>query len=84
MEETKEPIRDPFTEASVSVIFALNTLMQTNEVCKSDKAVIKINRFKKWVMDLQDEVSGKESTALHPLATDGVIHFDPSDCPKEN
>lgn len=35
-------------------ITSLNHLMQCSEVCKNDRAVVKINRFKKWVMSLQE------------------------------
>jgi hypothetical protein len=51
-----EEVRNEFDELSFNVVCALNALMQCNEVCKYDKAVIKINRFKKWVISLQDEV----------------------------
>lgn len=53
MEQTKniEPERNPFDEYTNEVLFALNHLITTNEVCKNDKAVMKINRFKKWLLD---------------------------------
>lgn len=44
-------VRDPFGEYSFEVLAALNHLITTNEVCKNDKAVMKINRFKKWLLD---------------------------------
>lgn len=71
--------RDEFTEMSMGVIFALNGLMQTREVCKHGKAVTKINRFKAWVMELQDTIS-KEQGANPEHQT---INFNPSDCPEE-
>lgn len=49
MNEERKPI-DEFTAEAIS---ALNSLMTCNEVCKVDKAVIKINRFKKWLIDFQ-------------------------------
>lgn len=52
MEQKKyEPVRNPFDECSFEVLTALNHLITTNEVCKNDKAVMKINRFKKWLLE---------------------------------
>lgn len=42
---------NPFDEYSFEVLAALNHLITTNEVCKHDKVVMKINRFKKWLLD---------------------------------
>lgn len=53
--------RNQFEEFTFDVITALNHLMQCNEVCRNDKAVMKINRFKKWVLELQDEQKKKEN-----------------------
>lgn len=55
--------RNEFDEMCVNTIFALNGLMQTREVCKAGKAVTKINRFKQWVMELQDSVNGQTENA---------------------
>lgn len=49
--------KNNFDEIAVKAIFALNDLMQTREVAKHTKAVTKINRFKVWVMQLQDEMA---------------------------
>lgn len=51
MAENNNEVRSPFDEYSFEVLAALNHLITTNEVCKNDKAVIKINRFKKWLLD---------------------------------
>lgn len=51
MAENNNEVRNPFDEYSFEVLAALNHLITTNEVCKNDKAVMKINRFKKWVLD---------------------------------
>ena len=51
MAENNNEVRNPFDEYSFEVLAALNHLITTNEVCKNDKAVMKINRFKKWLMD---------------------------------
>lgn len=51
MTENNNEVRSPFDEYSFEVLAALNHLITTNEVCKNDKAVMKINRFKKWLLD---------------------------------
>lgn len=53
-------IRNEFAEMCDNTISALNGLMQTREVCKASKAVTKINRFKQWVMELQDSLNDSE------------------------
>lgn len=72
--------RNEFDEMCVNTIFALNGLMQTREVCKAGKAVTKINRFKQWVMELQDSVNGQNKNAL--TTEQPTINFEPSDCPE--
>lgn len=49
--------KNNFDEIAVKAIFALNDLMQTREVAMQTKAVTKINRFKVWLMQLQDEMA---------------------------
>lgn len=51
MAENNNEVRNQFDEYSFEVLAALNHLITTNEVCKNDKAVMKINRFKKWLLD---------------------------------
>ena len=51
MAENNNEVRSPFDEYSFEVLSALNHLITINEVCKNDKAVMKINRFKKWLLD---------------------------------
>lgn len=70
--------RNEFDEMCVNTIFALNGLMQTREVCKAGKAVTKINRFKQWVMEMQDSVNGADRKA--PATEQPTINFEPSDC----
>lgn len=72
--------RNDFDEMCVNTIFALNGLMQTREVCKAGKAVTKINRFKQWVMELQDSVNWADRK--RPATEQPTIHFEPSDCPE--
>ena len=38
-----------FDEVTFNCITSVNALMTSNEVSKDDKAVIKLNRFKKWL-----------------------------------
>lgn len=72
--------RNEFDEICVNTIFALNGLMQTREVCKAGKAVTKINRFKQWVMELQDSVNWADRK--RHATEQPTIHFEPSDCPE--
>lgn len=40
-----------FDEIIFNCVTNVNALMTSNEVAKDDKAVIKLNRFKKWLND---------------------------------
>lgn len=51
MAENNNEVRSPFDEYIFEVLAALNHLITTNEVCKNDKAVMRINRFKKWLLE---------------------------------
>lgn len=51
MAENNNEVRNPFDEYIFEVLTALNHLITTNEVCKNEKAVMKINRFKRWLLD---------------------------------
>ena len=42
-------MNENFNESVSNVITTVNALMVTSEVSKDDKAVIKLNRFKKWL-----------------------------------
>lgn len=42
-------MNENFNETVFNCITAINALMTSNEVCQDDKAVIKMNRFKKWL-----------------------------------
>lgn len=44
-------MNEDFNEAVFNCITSVNALMTNNEVSKDDKAVIKLNRFKKWLND---------------------------------
>lgn len=47
--------RNDFDEFSFNAITALGNLMACKEVCKNQRAVMKINRFRAWLMDLKPE-----------------------------
>lgn len=47
--------RNAFDEFSFEAITALGSLMSCKEVCKNQRAVMKINRFRAWLMDLKPE-----------------------------
>lgn len=42
-------MNENFNELIFNCITSVNALMTSNEVAKGDKAVIKLNRFKKWL-----------------------------------
>lgn len=42
-------MNENFNELIFNCITSLNALMTSNEVNKDDKAIIKLNRFKKWL-----------------------------------
>lgn len=44
-------MNENFNETVFNCITSVNALMTSNEVSKDDKAVIKLNRFKKWLDD---------------------------------
>lgn len=48
-----EEKRNAFDEFSVAALSALGSLMACNEVCRNQRAVMKINRFRAWLMDLK-------------------------------
>lgn len=42
-------------EEKRKALSALGSLMACNEVCRNQRAVMKINRFRAWLMDLKPE-----------------------------
>ena len=48
-----EEKRNAFDEFSFAALSALGSLMACNEVCRNQRAVMKINRFRAWLMDLK-------------------------------
>lgn len=49
-----EEKRNAFDEFSFAALSALGSLMACNEVCRNQRAVMKINRFRSWLMDLNE------------------------------
>lgn len=49
--------RSAFDEYSFDAMSALGSLMACNEVCRNQRAVMKINRFRAWLMDLKPQAN---------------------------
>lgn len=52
-----EEKRNAFDEFSFAALSALGSLMACNEVCHNQRAVMKINRFRAWLMDLKPQAN---------------------------
>lgn len=52
-----EEKRNAFDEFSSAALSALGSLMACNEVCRNQRAVMKINRFRAWLMDLKPQAN---------------------------
>jgi len=50
-----EDKRNSFDEFRFDAMVALGNLMACNEVCRDQRAVMKINRFRAWLMDLEPQ-----------------------------
>lgn len=55
MNEEKRNAFNAFDEFSFDAITALGNLMQCSELCRNQRAVMKINRFRAWLMDLKPQ-----------------------------
>ena len=53
-------MNENFNELIFNCITSVNALITSNEVAKDDKAVIKLNRFKKWLNEFAGENGMKE------------------------
>ncbi len=60
-----EELRNEFDELTTQVIFALNSLLQNDEVGKRDKALVKISHFKQWFQKFTDEVDNERINQLN-------------------
>lgn len=52
-----EEKRNEFDEFLFAALSALGNLMACNEVCRNQRAVMKINRFRAWLMDLKPQAN---------------------------
>ena len=52
--------RNAFDEFKFAAMSALGSLMACNEVCRNQRAVMKINRFRAWLMDLKPQVNPEQ------------------------
>lgn len=64
-----EEKRNAFNEFSFAALSALGGLMACNEVCRNQRAVMKINRFRAWLMDLKPDTNN-EPTFNEPALFD--------------
>lgn len=56
--------RNAFDEFSFAALSALGSLMACNEVCRNQRAVMKINRFRAWLMDLKPDTNNEPNFAV--------------------
>lgn len=47
-------MNENFNETVFNCITSVNALMTSNEITKDDNAIIKLNRFKKWLNEYAD------------------------------
>lgn len=59
-----EEKRNAFDEFSFAALSALGSLMACNEVCRNQRAVMKINRFRAWLMDLKPQADPEPNLPL--------------------
>ena len=50
-----EEKRNAFDEFRLASLMSLGSLMSCDKVCRNQKAVMKINRFRAWLMDLKPQ-----------------------------
>ena len=53
--------RNAFDEFKFAAMSALGSLMACNEVCRNQRAVMKINRFRAWLMDLKPQANTEQN-----------------------
>ena len=58
--------RNEFDEFKFAAITALGSLMSCNEVCRNQRVVMKINRFRAMIMDLEPQTSKDPETNNYP------------------
>lgn len=56
-----EEKRNAFDELSSAALAALGGLMACNELSRDQRAVMKINRFRVWLMDLKPKTNNESN-----------------------
>lgn len=56
-----EEKRNAFDEFRFASLMSLGSLMACDKVCRNQKAVMKINRFRAWLMDLKPQDNPKQN-----------------------
>lgn len=59
--------RNAFDEFSFAALSALGSLMACNEVCRNQRAVMKINRFRAWLMDFKPQANTEPNFPNFPF-----------------
>ena len=65
-------MNENFNETVFNCITSVNALMTSNEVAKDDKAVIKLNRFKKWLNEFAAANGMNEFKQFTPQVTQSL------------
>lgn len=64
--------RNEFDEYRFSALTALGSLMACNEVCRNQRLVMKINRFRAMLMDLEPQTDTEPQTTK---ATETIVDW---------
>lgn len=67
-----EEKRNAFDEFSFAALSALGSLMACNEVCRNQRAVMKINRFRAWLMDLKPDTNNEPTLPFADAKSDNA------------
>lgn len=51
---------EEFKKCSDDCITALNQMLQSDYICVNDKHIMRINRFKRWVIEITSQISNDE------------------------
>lgn len=65
-----EEKRNAFDEFSFAALSALGSLMACNEVCRNQRAVMKINRFRAWLMDFKPDTNNEPNSPFADAKSD--------------
>ena len=67
-----EEKRNAFDEFSFAALSALGSLMACNEVCRNQRAVMKINRFRAWLMDFKPDTNNEPNLPFADAKSDNA------------